>query len=127
VRAETTSRLCPREISQRPGWQRHCRHRHTTATRQTLEGIGGALTESSAFVLANVSKEKRNLILDYFFSPRQAQFHHGAHPYRASDFCVKGKYSYDDFPGDVSLEHFSIDPIARASTAPRIPPTRPFP
>jgi glucosylceramidase len=81
-----------------------------TATRQTLEGIGGGLTESSAFVLANVSKEKRNLILDYFFSPRQANFTMARTHIGASDFCVKGKYSYDDFPGDVSLEHFSIAP-----------------
>ena len=81
-----------------------------TATRQTLEGFGGALTESSAFVLANVSKEKRNLILDYFFSPRQANFTMARTHIGACDFCVKGKYSYDDFPGDVSLEHFSIAP-----------------
>ena len=81
-----------------------------TATRQTFEGIGGALTESSAYVLANVSKEKRDLILDYFFSPRQANFTMARTHIGACDFCVKGKYSYDDFPGDVSLEHFSIAP-----------------
>jgi glucosylceramidase len=81
-----------------------------TATRQTLEGIGGSLTESSAFVLANVSREKRDLILDYYFSPRQANFTMARTHIGACDFCVKGKYSYDDFPGDVSLEHFSIAP-----------------
>ena len=62
-----------------------------TATRQTLEGIGGALTESSAFVLANVSREKRNLILDYFFSPRQANFTMARTHHRRQRFLREGE------------------------------------
>ncbi|MFZ1614186.1 MAG: glycoside hydrolase family 30 beta sandwich domain-containing protein [Holophaga sp.] len=78
--------------------------------RQTLQGIGGALTESSAFVLAHLSKDKREAILDRCFKPQEANFTMARTPIGACDFCVTGKYSYADTPGDVALEHFSIAP-----------------
>jgi glucosylceramidase len=79
-----------------------------SATRQTLEGIGGALTESSAYVLAHVAKDKRDRILDQFFSPLGAGFTMARAQIGASDFSVVGRWSYDDHAGDVALEHFSI-------------------
>jgi len=90
-------------------------------TRQTLEGVGGALTESSAYVLANVSKDKRAQILDHFFSPRGAHFTMARTHIGACDFCVAGKYSYDDTPGDVALEHFSLAPDKTGFTGAKDP------
>ncbi len=78
--------------------------------RQTLEGIGGALTEASAFVLANLPRQKRDWILDRCFRAEGANFTMARVPIGACDFSVKGKYSYDDAPGDTALEHFSIGP-----------------
>jgi glucosylceramidase len=80
---------------------------------QALEGIGGALTEASAFVLAHLPEGQRQQILDGFFGPRGADFTMARVPIGACDFCVTGRYSYDDLPGDVALEHFSIAPDKR--------------
>jgi len=84
-----------------------------TAPRQTLEGIGGALTESSAFVLADLPKPQRRWILDQCFGPQGADFTMARTPIGACDFCVEGRYSYDDVPGDVALKHFSVAPDRR--------------
>ena len=83
------------------------------APRQTLEGIGGALTEASAYVLAQLPKGKRDDILDRFFGPAGARFTLARTHIGACDFSVAGKYSYDDVPGDTGLEHFSITPDQR--------------
>ena len=76
--------------------------------RQTLEGIGGALTESSAYVLAHLAKPARAGILDRFFGPSGARFTMARTPIGACDFCVSGRYSYADLPDDLTLEHCKI-------------------
>jgi len=83
------------------------------APRQTLEGIGGALTEASAFVLAHLPREKRDWILDQYFTSQGAHFTLARTPIGACDFSVEGRFSYADTPGDVALEHFSIAPDRR--------------
>lgn len=89
--------------------------------RQTLEGFGGALTESSAFVLANLSQAKRGKVLDAFFGPGGARFTLVRVPIGACDFSVEGKFSYDDVPGDVALQHFSLAPDRRGFPAAQDP------
>lgn len=81
--------------------------------RQTLEGIGGALTEASAYVLAHLPKGKRGEVLDRFYGPKGARFTMARTHIGACDFSVVGKYSYADVPGDVGLQHFSIAPDQR--------------
>lgn len=81
--------------------------------RQTLEGIGGALTESSAYVLAHLAKPARKGLLDRFFGPSGARFTMARTHIGACDFCVAGRYSYADVPDDLALEHFSIAPDKR--------------
>jgi glucosylceramidase len=80
------------------------------APRQVLEGIGGALTEASAYVLAHLPKRNRDEVLDRFFGDRGARFSMARTHIGACDFSVVGKYSYDDVSGDTRLEHFSIAP-----------------
>lgn len=89
--------------------------------RQTLEGIGGALTESSAYVLAHLSKPERENILDRFFGPSGARFTMARTPIGACDFSVAGRYSYADVPGDRALAHFSIAPDKRGFREARDP------
>ena len=84
-----------------------------SAKRQVLEGIGGALTESSAFVLANIAKTRRDTILDQCFTPDGAHFTMARTHIGACDFCVEGRYSYADAPTDLALQHFSIAPDKR--------------
>ena len=80
------------------------------APRQTLEGLGGALTESSAYVLAHLAKTRREALLDRCYGPQGARFTLTRTPIGACDFSVRGRFSYDDVPGDVALQHFSIAP-----------------
>ena len=86
---------------------------HAGDARQTLEGIGGALTESSACVLAQLPKARRDEVLDLFFGPRGAAYTLARIPVGACDFSVEGRFSYDDVAGDEALAHFSIAPDTR--------------
>jgi glucosylceramidase len=79
-------------------------------TRQTIEGIGGSLTESSAYVLAQLPAARKDEILDAFFGPKGADFTISRVPIGASDFSPVGHYSYADVPGDRELERFTIAP-----------------
>lgn len=77
--------------------------------RQTLEGIGGSLTESSAFVLACVQPEQRKAILEELFGEKGANFSVTRTHIGASDFSVEGKYSLAEQDGDTALLSFSLD------------------
>lgn len=78
--------------------------------KQTIDGIGTSFTESSAFVLAHLDKEKRQEVMEQIFSEKGANFSLTRTHIGACDFSVKGKYSYADKKGDVKLENFSIVP-----------------
>lgn len=77
--------------------------------RQFIDGFGGSLTESSAFVLACVSTEEREAILQELFSKEGANFTLVRTQIGASDFSVEGKYSLAEEEGDVELKSFSLD------------------
>ncbi len=76
--------------------------------KQTISGIGSSFTESSAYVLAHLSPERRREVMDRIFSERGANFSLARTTIGATDFSVEGRYSYADVPGDAALEHFSI-------------------
>ncbi len=81
--------------------------------RQTVEGFGGALTEASAWVLAQLPPARRQEVLELCFGPGGAGFTLARVPVGACDFSVEGRWSYDDHPGDEALAHFSIEPDRR--------------
>ncbi len=78
------------------------------APRQRVLGLGGALTEASAYVLAHLPAKRRNALLDALFGPKGADLSLARIPIGACDFCVNGRFSYDDVPGDTALTHFSL-------------------
>ncbi|BDU71868.1 glycoside hydrolase family 30 protein [Mesoterricola silvestris] len=94
---------------------------HPGDLRQTLEGIGGALTEASAWVLAQLPEASRGQVLDRFFGPGGAGFTLARVPVGACDFSVEGRFSYDDVAGDEALAHFSIAPDTRGFKGARDP------
>jgi len=77
--------------------------------RQVVDGIGGSLTESSAFVLACVTPEERQAILEELYGEKGANFTLTRTQIGASDFSVEGKYSLAEKDGDLALESFSLD------------------
>ena len=78
-------------------------------TRQTIDGFGGSLTESSAFVLACLSAEKRQAVLEELYGENGANFSMSRTQIGASDFSVEGKYSLAEEDGDVELRSFTLD------------------
>ncbi len=75
---------------------------------QTITGFGGAFTESSAFLLNQLSKENRDRILKAYFSKEGARYSLTRTHMNSCDFSLNN-YSYTPVPGDKNLEHFSIE------------------
>ena len=75
--------------------------------RQTLVGIGGSFTEATSSVLARMSKENRQKVIDAYFGPDGARYSLTRTHIGSCDFS-KGNYCYDEVKGDTLLEHFSI-------------------
>ena len=78
--------------------------------KQTLHGIGTSFTESSAFVLAHLSKDKRQEVMNNIYSKQGANFSIARTVIGATDFSVQGGFSYDDVKDDKKLVNFSITP-----------------
>jgi glucosylceramidase len=76
-------------------------------TYQTITGFGGAFTETSAYLLNQMSKENRALILNAYFSEDGAQYSLTRTHMNSCDFSLNN-YSYAPVADDVNLEHFSV-------------------
>jgi len=77
--------------------------------KQKIIGIGTSFTESSAFVLAHLEKEKRAEVMESIYGERGANFSLARTHIGATDFAVTGRYSYAERKGDAELTSFSID------------------
>ena len=75
---------------------------------QTITGFGGAFTESSAYLLNQMSPEKRDQIIKAYFSNEGAAYSLTRTHMNSCDFSLSN-YSYTAVEGDTELEHFSID------------------
>jgi glucosylceramidase len=74
---------------------------------QTVLGFGGAFTESSAFVLNQLSKENRDRVLQAYFGHDGARYSLTRTHMNSCDFSL-GSYSYAPVEGDTALDHFSV-------------------
>lgn len=80
---------------------------------QQMDGFGAALTDSSAWLLANaLDDERRDKLMKLLFDREEGiGFSYLRLPMGASDFALQ-RYTYDDMPQgetDPELEHFSIE------------------
>ena len=82
---------------------------HVDERKQTIDGYGGSLTESSAFVLACLTPEQRQSILRELFSEEGANFSVVRTQIGSSDFSVEGKYALTEVDGDTEMKHFSLN------------------
>ena len=76
--------------------------------RQQIDGFGNSITESSVFVLACLTPEQRHAVLEEMYGENGANFSASRTVVGASEFALKGHYSYDDVDGDEALDHFSM-------------------
>ena len=75
---------------------------------QTITGFGGSFTESSAYLLNQVSKENRDKVLEAYFGESGAKYSLTRTHMNSCDFSLSN-YSYAPVEDDMELEHFSID------------------
>lgn len=75
---------------------------------QTITGFGGSFTEASAYLLNQLSKKNRDLILDAYFGQEGARYSLTRTHISSCDFSLRN-YSYAPIKGDIELKHFSID------------------
>ncbi|MGI8712499.1 MAG: glycoside hydrolase family 30 protein [Solirubrobacteraceae bacterium] len=80
---------------------------------QRIQGVGGAMTDSSAWLIRNqLDAATRSRLLNNLFGSSAAGLSFVRLPIAASDFTATAKpYSYDDLPAgatDPHLSHFSI-------------------
>jgi len=74
---------------------------------QKIVGFGGSFTESSAYVLNQLSKEKRQEVIHAYFGSEGAAYSLTRTHINSCDFSL-GNYAYATVPGDKELDHFSI-------------------
>ena len=80
---------------------------------QEMTGFGGALTESSAWVLAQLPADRRAEVLRRYYDPRDGIGYTLARTHiNSCDFSLN-IWSLDEVPGDYDLRHFTLDPMRR--------------
>ena len=80
---------------------------------QRMVGFGGALTESSAWVLEQVPAQKRAQILRSYFDPVEGNGYTLARTHiNSCDFSLS-MWALDSTPGDYDLHDFSLEPMRR--------------
>ncbi len=74
---------------------------------QTITGFGGSFTESSAYLLNQLSKANREKVLEAYFGENGANYSLTRTHMNSCDFSLSN-YSYAPIEGDKELKHFSI-------------------
>ena len=74
---------------------------------QKILGFGGAFTESSAYVLNQLSPQKRQQVIHSYFSKEGADYSLTRTHINSCDFSLSS-YSYAPDSGDINLENFSV-------------------
>ena len=75
---------------------------------QKITGYGGSFTESTAYLLNQLSEANRKEVIDAYFGDSGAKYSLTRTHINSSDFSL-GNYSYAPIEGDITLENFSIE------------------
>ncbi|XP_059139428.1 lysosomal acid glucosylceramidase-like [Physella acuta] len=81
----------------------------TADTRQTIIGFGGAFTDAAGINIASLPQPAQDNLINSYYSKEGIEYTVGRVPMASCDFSTHA-YSYDDVPGDLSLDHFSLAP-----------------
>lgn len=74
---------------------------------QTITGFGGSFTESSAYLLNQLSQKNRDIILKAYFAEEGANYSLTRTHMNSCDFSLS-QYSYAPVADDLTLDYFSI-------------------
>ena len=75
--------------------------------RQKVSGFGGAFTDAAGVNINSLPPETQEVLLKAYYDEDGIQYHLGRIPIGGSDFSER-PYSYDDNPGDETLEKFAL-------------------
>ena len=78
-------------------------------TYQTIDGFGGALTDSSAYLLSTLPEEKRNQALELLFTGKGNHFNMIRVPVDSCDFSLDAYQAVEDPMADPELKTFSME------------------
>lgn len=76
---------------------------------QTIEGFGGAFTESTAVTLQKMPAAARNEIINAYFNPATGHGYNLCRVHMNSCDFSTGNYACADVAGDFELKHFNIN------------------
>ncbi len=80
-----------------------------TKSYQTIEGIGGALTDAAAETFAKLPREAQERLLEAYFDPAKGIGYTLARTHINSCDFSSESYAYAEKPGDVALDSFTIE------------------
>lgn len=80
---------------------------NTSQKKQTITGFGGSFTESSAYLLNQLSAENRAKIIEAYFGESGAEYSLTRTHMNSCDFSL-AQYSYAPVADDMQLENFTI-------------------
>ncbi|MSU36851.1 MAG: glucosylceramidase [Pedosphaera sp.] len=83
-------------------------------TFQTIEGFGGAFTESAAVTWLKLSTQRRAEVLESYFDRQQGHGYSLCRVHMNSCDFALGNYAHVEAPGDIELKSFSIERDRRA-------------
>ena len=78
-----------------------------TQSFQTIEGFGGAFTDSAAHVFSTMPTSVQDELIEMYFGSSGLQYSMGRLTIGSCD-CSLSYYNYDDTTNDVNLTHFNI-------------------
>ncbi|XP_054164670.1 lysosomal acid glucosylceramidase-like [Oppia nitens] len=76
-------------------------------TYQSINGFGGAFTDSTGQMLKCVNESLADLLIDSYFSSNGIEYSIGRIPIGGTDYSDR-PYSYDDTDEDLELKHFEL-------------------
>lgn len=79
----------------------------TSITYQNVLGFGGAFTDAAGINIARLSQAAQDNLMNSYFSSRGIEYGVARVPMAGTDFSTR-TYSYDDYPGDVTLSNFAL-------------------
>jgi glucosylceramidase len=81
----------------------------TRVKYQTIQGFGGAFTDSAGYVLKHLPEAKQEEVMRAYFDPEKGLGYTVCRTHiNSCDFSL-GNYAYDETSGDTDLKNFSIE------------------
>lgn len=95
-----------------PGEEECVVNLYPEVTYETLEGFGGAITESAAYVYSRMGEQQKKRLLEIYFSPQGMNYQFVRLHLDSCDFSLEQYEAMSD-PGDRAMDGFSLERMER--------------